>query len=284
MASARPRHALKNRLGLACAFLCCTLAATRPAQADQARIELFLAEQGCVIGPSTLAEAEVQGLDRAALEAQAAKARADQGTVTSGAWLVLSPEACEIKPPRIVSKIKIGDPEVVKNLSSIDAYKADGSIGCYLDAMGLLAAVKTSRQWSEEEAFLEYARFLGASVIAGELAFYSPDPLRSPVGFQLTTGACSKTPDMPDIKRSHALLIRHFGALIRADSIGEATCENSGAPSWKMAELLKQISGGKVANAWTSFEVFIIAMGAGWFDGMSSTSKGKPRPPLCRYK
>jgi hypothetical protein len=39
--------------------------------------------------------------------------------------------------------------------------------------------------------------------------------------------------------------------------------------------------GGKAPNAWIGFEITVIAMGAGWYEGMSPTRKGRPRPPLC---
>lgn len=36
-------------------------------------------------------------------------------------------------------------------------------------------------------------------------------------------------------------------------------------------------------NAWLYFEYDLIAMAAGWREGMSWTSKGNLRPPLCHY-
>ena len=32
------------------------------------------------------------------------------------------------------------------------------------------------------------------------------------------------------------------------------------------------------------FEFDMIARAAGWYEGMSGTSKGVPRPPLCSYE
>ena len=177
----------------------------------------------------------------------------------------------------------MSDPEVVQNLSAIDAYENDGDIGCFLTG-SVLETVKASRNWNDDKANLEYLRFLSASIISGELSFYSPNPLRTPPGFIVTSGKCAEAPQMPDIKRSHDLLIRHFGALIRADAAGEASCEPSGVPSWKFHEIADEIIGGKPHNAWMGFEISIIAMGAGWYDGITATNKGRPRPPLCRYR
>jgi hypothetical protein len=73
--------------------------------------------------------------------------------------------------------------------------------------------------------------------------------------------------------------------MLRADvAAGEAICEMGGAPSWKMREIIEKLTAGQVSNAWMFFEVKIIGMAAGWFEGISSSSQGIPRPPLCRYR
>lgn len=254
------------------------------ARSSSEQIKAFFAAQGCAIGPTTIAAAAADGIDPAAIEAYAAVARANPHTVKTGDWLVLSPEVCEIRPPNVTSEIRLSDPEVIQNLSAIDAYAKDGDIGCFLAGPGLSDTVKVSRNWSNDKANLEYLRFLSASIISGELSFYSPSPLRTPPGFIVTSGKCADIPQIADIKHSHDLLMRHFGALIRADAAGEAICEsNGGVPSWKFDEVAEQIMDSKAPNAWLGFEIKIIAMGAEWYDGMTATDKGIPRPPLCRY-
>lgn len=257
---------------------------TTPVSADDKPIKDFFAAQGCAIGPSTIAAAIVNGIDHATIEGYAATARTDPNTVKTGNWLVLSPEACEIRPPVVTSEIRMSDPEVIQNLSAVDAYAKDGNAGCFLNGQGLVKTLETSRGWNDDKAYLEYLRFLSASIVSGELSFYSPDPLRTPVGFVATSGACARIPQMPDIARSHDLLIRHFDALIRADAAGEAVCESYGVPSWKFREVAEQVIGDRAPNAWLGLEIRFIAMGAGWFDDVTATSKGRPRPPLCRYE
>lgn len=268
-----------------------SLITVTPAQASSnsssssERIKVFFAGQGCAIGPTTIAAAVAHGIDPAAIEAYVVVARANPNTVKTGDWLVLSPKVCEIHPPNVTSEIRLSDPEVIQNLSAIDAYAKDGDIGCFLDGPGLSDAVKVSRNWTNDKANLEYLRFLSASIISGELSFYSPSALRTPPGFIVTSGKCADIPQIADIRHSHDLLMRHFGALIRADAAGEAICESSGGvPSWKFNEGAEQVMDSKAPNAWLGFEIKIITMGAEWYDGMTSTDKGIPRPPLCHYK
>ncbi|MFN4128088.1 hypothetical protein [Pannonibacter indicus] len=197
---------------------------------------------------------------------------------------MIAPGLCEIRLPSVTSEIRVSDAEVTQNLSAIDAYAGEGAPGCYLDGSGLQNALMVSRRWDREKVNLEYLRFLSASLVAGELTFYSASNPRTPPGFAVTTGQCGDIPQMPEIRRSHDLLIQHFGALIRADAAGEATCEGGGVPSWKFDEVSQKVMGETGPNAWLGFEIRIIAMGAGWYDGMTATSKGEPRPPLCRYE
>lgn len=163
--------------------------------------------QGCAIGPSTIAAAIASRIDPSAIEAFVVTAKSDPKTVKTGRWLVLSSEVCQIRPPAVTSEIRTSDREVIQNLSALDAYAKDGDIGCFLDAQGLTESVKASRNWSTDKANTEYLRFLSASLISGELSFYSPDRLRAPPGMIATSGKCAEIPQMPDIRRSHDLLI-----------------------------------------------------------------------------
>ncbi len=37
-------------------------------------------------------------------------------------------------------------------------------------------------------------------------------------------------------------------------------------------------------TAWLWFEFEIIAMAAGWYEGIGPKSRGEARPPLCHYR
>jgi hypothetical protein len=256
-----------------------------PARANSDAVKSFLAVNGCAIGPLTVEFAVAQKIDRQAFEEYVNIVRALPGTERTGEWLVLPPDVCTIQPPVIESEIKITDPEVIESFSDIKAFAKDGDVGCFLDPDKLTNRLVVTRLWSFDKVQMEYVRFLGASIIAGDLSFYSPDPLRTPAGFILMRGACADTPAMPEIKRNHGLLLKHFGEMLRADvAAGEAICEMGGGPSWKMREIIEKLTAGQVSNAWMFFEVNIIGMAAGWFEGISSSSQGIPRPPLCRYR
>jgi len=254
------------------------------AEASNERVKAFFEAQGCAIGPSTIAASIVDGIDPPTIQAYAETVRADPKTVVTGDWLVLSPDACTIHPPIVKSEIAMSDPEVIQNLSAIDAYAKDGDIGCFLNGDGLVASLQTTRKWTNDEALLKYLRFLSASISSGELSFYSPDPLRTPPGFIATRGKCAETPRMPDIVRSHDLLVRHFDALIRADAAGGASCDDDSVPSLKLNEVAQRIFGDKPLNAFLGSEIRFMAIGGGWFDGTTARRQGSPRPPLCHYK
>jgi hypothetical protein len=268
-----------------CVFLLIVCGLATPARADTDAVKRFLEVNGCVVGPSTLALAVAQKIDQQAFKDYATAMRAQPGNVTTGQWLVLAPEVCTIQLPLIESEIKITDPEVIASFSDINAFAKDGDIGCFLDGDKLTKPLVVTRMWTFDKVQEEYVRFLGASIIAGDLSFYSPDPLRTPPGIILMRGACANTPDMPEIKQNNALLLKHFGEMLRADvAAGEAICEMGGGPSYKMPEIIEKVTGNQSSNAWMFFEVKLIALAAGWFEGTSSSSQGIPRPPLCRYR
>jgi hypothetical protein len=268
-------------LGLA--LLMCIFAL--PSRANSDAVKNFLAVNGCAIGPLIVEVAVAQKIDRKAFEAYVNVKRAQPGAATTGEWLILPPDVCSIELPVINSEIKITDPEVIESLSDINAYAGEGDIGCYLDPDKLTNRLVVTRMWTFDKVQEEYVRFLGASIIAGDLSSYSPNPLRTPPGSIATRGACADTPAMPEIKRNHGLLLKHFGEMLRADvAAGEAICEMGSAPSWKMQEIIQKITDKQSSNAWMSFEIKLIALAAGWFEGTSSSSQGIPRPPLCRYR
>ncbi|SFB10972.1 hypothetical protein SAMN03159496_01919 [Rhizobium sp. NFR07] len=251
------------------------------AEEKPASIEDFFAGQGCAIGPATYDAAIRAGFEPEAIDRLKEKARADEKTVITGDWLVLSPQACTIRIPKIESAIRLGDPEVVKSTSAKDAYSADGDPGCFLVG-SVYEEVITTRGWFPDIANLEYIRFLAEGIASGTLSFYSPDPLRTPPGVMITSGECADVPSMADVRRSHALLVEHFDTFVRAYLNDD--CEKGGMAMIEVGDMTKKLGGESRVNAWTFFEVEMIARGAGWWEGMGAKEKGAPRPPMCHYK
>jgi hypothetical protein len=270
--------------GLAMVIFGVLLNGTGPSKADENEIRRFFAAQGCAIGPTTVSRAEGNGLDRGLIDAYARQARLAAGSVNTGDWVVLPSSLCTIRLPVTTSELKLSDPGLAQSISAIDAYAADGDVGCFLDPEKLLAALQQSRRWDEEKANREYLRFLSASLVAGKLSFHSPDPLRTPPGFVVLTDECLRIPQLAQIRRSQQLLATHFDALIRADAAGDSFCNDRMSPSFSFPDVFKRITGEQSPNAMIGFEISIIAIGAGWFDNTSARRKGDPRPPLCRYR
>ena len=242
----------------------------------------FFAGQGCAIGPTTRAAAIAAGYNAHEIDLLGARAWPDSGTVWTRGWLVLPPSICQIRVPKVNNLIQLSDPEVIASLSAPDAY--EGEPGCFLSGDILQAQVQKTRNWDKDTALIEYLRFLSASLISGDLAFYSDDPLRTPAGFIVATGECADIPLMPEIKRNHELLIKHFDAFIRANA-ANTICEYGGSimgVGWQ--DIADTLTDGKNTNAWLSFEYQVIAMGAGWYEDISFTNHGMPRPPLCHYE
>ena len=255
-------------------------------RADETRADLldFLSHQGCTIGPTTRQAAVKAGFTDAGLDALADEARAKGQAEQQRDWLVLSPGFCTIRPPQIASALRLDDPDVRKHFMARDAMAADGYLGCFFDTEAMRSEVKARRGWDDDTTTNEYIRLVGASLISGEMTFYSDTPLATPVGFALLTGDCAELPDIQAIRQDHAVLIEQFDPLVRV--LGQATiCEDGGMPAVFEAEAaLAAIPGDKSKNAWQWFEVVLIAMGAGWYEGMGATDIGTPRPPFCHYE
>ncbi|MFV0472718.1 MAG: hypothetical protein ACK5MQ_00510 [Pikeienuella sp.] len=264
-------------------FLMALLAAG-PALAADRDVADFLGPRGCVIGPGTLAAAEAEGIDAAALEAFAARAEATPGSYRTGDWLVVASGLCRISFPPIESELKLDDPEVRAGFSAVDAYAEYGDHGCFLDADELVARLRESRGWNEERAFTAYLQLLGAGLRSGALSFHSDDILRTPPGFVLTTGACGEAPGMDVIREDHALLMRHLDAFIR-DTAPDVVCEEGvGLMNYQKPEFfMTRITDGRYRNAWGWLEVDLMAMAAGWYDGARYHKNDSPRPPLCHF-
>lgn len=253
------------------------------AQSDEdAKLLDFFAGQGCAIGPATRDAAIAAGFTAENIDAFAGAAKADGKATGEGDWLVLPSETCKIRPPEIKPALKLSDPEVVAAISAIDAYPDEP--GCFLDHYVLRSSLGKTRGWDADEQIRGYMQLVAASIISGDMTWYSNTPFATPMGFALVNGDCAGVPQINDIKRSHDFLIENFDAIIR--EMGSQTiCENDAAPSYS-AHLsdTKWFADGDTPNAWFWFEAMIISFGAGWQEGMTATEKGIPRPPVCHYE
>lgn len=258
------------------------LALTSPALADD--LTDFFATEGCAIGPATIPKAEAAGFDRAGIDALAEKWRNDPETVVTGDWLVLPPKVCTMKLPVIESELKLIDSDVQAAFSAPDAYLSDDSPGCFISLDELQKTTAAARGWSQDKATIEYLRLLGKSMASGEMTFYSDSPLRTPYGSHLTTGSCGEVlPYLEDARRAHDYLVQNFDQIVRRN-LSEVTCEESSAwPSVDEQERLHNDLQGTSQHAWPWLEAFMVVHGAGWYDGITATEKGTPRPPLCHY-
>lgn len=252
-----------------------------PVSAQPASLYNFFGQRGCAIGPETRAEAREAGYEPKPLDVTTETARRHKETVRTGEWLVLPPELCTIQLPQPARKLSLTDPEVQKAFSARDAQAAEGYPGCFLNVDTLFDELRKTRLWDNDTIFLEYIRLLGASLVSGEVAFYSNSPLSTPVGFQLLTGDCADVPEIERIRQNHRLLVTHFDPIIRANAAYVRCDRGESTLTMELPDVVRKVAGQESPNAWIGMEIQIIAMSAGWYKGMSYTNKGTPRPPVC---
>ena len=274
------------------ALALCLLTAA-PANANPELLE-FMGGQGCTFGADRGAVATATGLSVDTINAFIAQSLDDGTAVQERDYVVLGEKVCTIRLPVIDGAYTIASPEIVAMTSPVDAYAADGAPGCFL--IDPLLAFDAMNGSSRGAGFADYIAFVGAGLVAGDLRFYSPSVLRTPFGFQNVKGPCAAVPDIEVIDRSHLALTTGFGGYIRALG-AETPCEGdqSGDLSYDdsvMARYTATVQGFDLSdkaqdqpriNAWLWFEYDLIAMAAGWHEGMTGTEKGTPRPPLCHY-
>lgn len=253
------------------------------ADSDLAPLDFF-AGQGCAIGPSTRAAARQAGVDQAAIDALADQWRDDPETVVTGDWLVLPPQACTMTLPVVESALNLTDSEVQAAFSAADAYAGEDSPGCFLNGEKLRETTAVTRGWTADRAMTEYLRLVAQSIGSGDLTFYTDSPFLTPYDLHLMTGSCGEVlPYRDDARRGHEYLVENFDMIVRRN-LQEVTCEYGGSwPAVEEAERLHNELQGISQHAWLGFEAYLIVLGAGWYEGVSLTEKGMPRPPLCHY-
>lgn len=266
---------------IAPAIACLFIAA--PALADdRAALVDFFAGQGCAIGPESREAAMAAGFAADQIDALATEEAMRDEALLTGDWLIMAPAACKIRPPEIGGTVQLSDPETVAMISAPDAYADQDSLGCFLNP-DLVARLQQTRGMDADTAFEEYIRLIGRSIISGEMTFYSDSILATPVGYQSMVGICAEVPAAAEIRRNHDFLIQNFDPLIRAIMAENSCDEFIGWVNSDGGPVPGTVPGTATSNAWVWFEIQTIAMAAGWYEEISYSEKGTPRPPLCHY-
>lgn len=272
---------MSRRLSLGALALSLTAGA---ALGQDVSVEESIAAYGCVVGPrqnigpeppSPELHSTLQSYANAALDAGQAERQGD--------WIVLGPDICTILPPEIESTHDITSPVVARSISAIDAYAEFEEYGCFVSSEEMQQDLMQQDGLTRDAAAVAYFGVLAEGVRSGRASFFSDDPLRTPMGFQVLTGDCADVPDIEKIRRSQALMLEHFDTLVR-DNAGRVACEVNRAPvTVEVAQTLAEITDGEAVNAWTMMDMMLLAIGAGWVDGVSATERGTPRPPICSH-
>ena len=264
------------------------IAAPTSAQTTPATIDEFFAGEGCAIGPTTRHAALAEGFKESDIDALVNEVKLDEHTVVTGEWVVLPPEMCTIRLPSPSGALALSDPEVMAATSSTNTYYSEtyshkDDLGCFLSSSKLHDNLRQSRGWDDYTISLEYARMLGSAIAQGNASFYSSSPLRTPPGYQLLTGECANAPMMPEIRESHAFLQDNFDSLIRTLGQSLACDSDTNIVMVYNENVAGTLQEEPPSNAWQGMEIMMIAIGAGWYENMSATAPGAPRPPLCHY-
>ena len=247
------------------------------AAAGEAELIDFLQHEGCTIGAPVIEKAERHGFSAADI-GQLAQDALDRGEAQQeGDWVVLDRSVCKIQLPRIETPYSSSDAFLASSIKSVVAETEDARPGCYLrDGW---KAFQNLPGLTEDQGFLAYLEFLSAEMIAGRSGFFDNSPLRSAYGFTVVPSEfCASLPAAQDMHGNFQVFEKHFGSAVRY-MFENTACQDVPA-GWIGAQ--EQI-GETNRNAWLWFEYNIIAMAAGWYEGIGANSRGVARPPLCHY-
>lgn len=237
----------------------------------------FLQYEGCTIGAPVIEEAEKHGFSAVEFGQLAENTLSRGKAQREGDWVVLDRSICEIQLPRIETSYSSKDAFLASSIKSFVVETEDARPGCYLrDGW---KAFQNLPGLTEDQGFLAYIEFLSAEMIAGRLGFFDISPLRSAYGFTVVPSEfCASHPAAQDMRGNFPAFEKHFGSAVRY-MFENVTCEELPL-GWIYAQ--EQI-GEMNRNAWLWFEYNIIAMAAGWYEGIGANSKGVARPPFCHY-
>ncbi len=253
----------------------------------------YLGGQGCTLSFDSVEGAETAGIAREDIQEIAAAALESGDATEQGAYIVFSQDVCSIRMPEITSKYSVDDPVIRAGAPYINETREFGDVietfeGCFIeDATTMFAELE---DYDPRAGFGAFIDFMGASLISGDVRFYTTSPLKSPRGFQIVSGEqCSKAPNVQMINESHPYLLDGFAEYVRF--VGKVT--QCGDPiGFEAGPFTAEMQGYDHSldvteqppiNAWLDFEFLFITMAAGWHEGMTDVDRGTPRPPLCHY-
>lgn len=240
----------------------------------------FLAGQGCTVGPESLAgepsDARIMAFAQGALD--------DNLAVRTGDYIVLDTTICTMRLPEIEDAWSLDDPRITAIISDIDAYPDDP--GCYLSDLSRVFV--DAYPDNSARANDEFIAFLAKHIATGEVRFYSPDPMRTPVSWQVVRGACTKVPNIDDLIVTHAYVTdANFDRYVRASgtdvtcSEGQSFTASQAALEMQSVDLTTGEGPDHAINAFLSMEFMVLAWAAGFRVDMTMQDRGRLRPPMC---
>ena len=239
-----------------------------------------LGRQGCIIGPATEETARAAGFDSAFVAAQVANLR-DLGQPLRAGHTLVDGAVCTIALPDVPDAPSLDDPDVLRSFVPYDDGSGAYDPGCVLDRAAFEDRMPLAKGWTADETALAYMKLVAAGLVSGELRFYSPDILATPPGVERVTGRCAGVTRLSEARRTRDEIGAWFDPFVRA--IGPQTPCRNGA-TWLDSDgfaVLAGLTNDSHQNAWLAFEMWLIALGGGWYDFAGAEDRGTPRPPAC---
>jgi hypothetical protein len=241
---------------------------------------------GCTIGPESRRAAMQAGFDEAEIAAYAERMVAEGKAVDRGGYVVLDEATCAIRLPVLHADLTVASPEIAALIVRREDGEEPEANGCFLEDLPRYF----QQRYPGAEGSDIYLQFLAQGIVSGDLRFFSSSALRTPPGFRVMTGDCGAGPEATSVAASgRHISDEDFGAYMRL-RMRLTVCEGAVDPA-VMAQSITVQGGDPAAhehaedvNAWLWFEYDMIGIGAGWVNGATWRSRGKPRPPLCHYE
>jgi hypothetical protein len=215
------------------------------------------------------------------IDARAQRAVLLGKAVAEGAWTLVKAEYCTIVPPSITSEIAVGDIEVQRNLTPVSGH--NGVEGCFLNIAQLQSDLIEERGWSADRSFEAVFSMFGLGLLEETWGFFSADLSKAPLAPQYLAEGCADFDDFDKIRQSNKLLLSHFDTFVRdyAQYVDCAEDVTLWTKNW--APTFERVTGEVSSNVYQPLTLAAIGIAGGWYEGVSVTQRGTPRPPLCTF-